>query len=703
MSRSALASRQSRTVSLGSAETSFADNLLTVLDKRKFFFQNQQEGLMPTTGLGGTLLTGRVKRIVMLAFVALAVTLGLTQYGSFAALNDQDQDDPKTHKKSSADDCGYLQNPETFEQAMAQHREMVSEATTSVAAALSIGAEVATVPPQDIPRKNFIDNILFDKMGKDGIQSAPLCTDEEFIRRAYLDITGRIPSATDVTAFVADKATTKRDALVDKLIGSPEYVDKWTMFFGDLYRNNARSVNVQRYSGGRDGFYNYIKDAVSKNKPYNQMAKEMIANDGDNFVQGEVNFIVGGIVPMGPAQDTMDGTAVEVTRAFLGINATDCLLCHDGTRHLDQVNLWGSQKTRLDAWGMSAFFARTRRQRQNLSQQPIYAKYMVSEGAVGEYQLNTTTGNRQTRAPIDGKNTIAPTYFLGSGGGVNTGENRRQAIARLVTADKQFARAAVNYIWEKMMVEALVSPSNAFDPARLDPAATLPAGWTLQPANAELLNRLADEFVSQNYDIRKLIGLIAKSNAYHLSSQYPATWSLSMVPYYARKYIRRMDAEEIHDAILKATNFSVSYQMRDTLNQNTFTVNWAMQLPDTVEPRTNRQVTNFLNLFIRGDRDVKPRSFEPSIQQSLTLMNDNFVMGKIHQANSGSAVATLLANSALTNQQIVTQLYLNTLSRNPRQDELDALLPLFTANGRTQAAEGIQWALLNKMDFIFNY
>lgn len=657
---------------------------------------------MPTTGLGGNSPTGRVKRIVMLAIVALAVTLGLTQYGSFAALIDV-QDDPKTYPKISASDCGYLQNPESFKEAMAEHRELVSEATTSVAAALSTDSELATVPPQNIPRKNFIDNILFDRMGKDGIQSAPLCTDEEFIRRAYLDITGRIPSAADVTAFLADSNANKRDVLVDKLIGSPEYVDKWTMFFGDLYKNNARSVNVNRFSGGRDAFYNYIKDAVSKNKAYNQMAKEMIANDGDNFVQGEVNFIVGGIVPMGPAQDTMDGTAVEVTRAFLGINATDCLLCHDGAGHLDQVNLWGSEKTRLDAWGMSAFFARTRRQRQVLSQQPNFAKFMVSEGALGEYQLNTTTGNRQTRSPINGKNSVDPKYFLGNGGGVNAGENRRQAIARLVTADKQFARAAVNYIWEKLMVEALVSPSNAFDPARLDPAATLPNGWSLQPANAELLNALADEFIKQNYDIRKLIALITKSNAYNLSSQYPATWNLAMVPYYARKYIRRLDAEEVHDAILKATNFTATYQMRDTLNQNTFTVNWAMQLPDTLEPRTNPQVANFMNLFIRGDRDVKPRSFEPSIQQSLSLMNNTFVLNKIHQNNAGSAVATLLANATLTDQQIVTQLFLNTLSRNPRQDELDALLPLFSSQGKRQATEGIQWALLNKMDFIFNY
>ncbi len=662
---------------------------------------------MPITRLGkapGGASTSRRKRFVSLTILTLAAAFALNQFGgfrSFAALIDG-QDDPKTYPKISGSDCGYLQNPDGFRSAVAQHREMVSETTTAVAAALNdTGAEL--VPPQSIPRKNFIDNIIFDRMQRDNVQSASISSDEEFVRRVYLDITGRIPSAAEVTAFLADTSATKRDALVDKLIGSPEYIDKWTMFFGDLYKNNARSTNVNRFSGGRDGFYNYIKDAVSKNKPYNQMAREMIANDGDNFVQGEVNFIVGGTVPMGPAQDTMDGTAVEVSRAFLGINATDCLLCHDGAGHLDSVNLWGSQKTRLDAWGMSAFFARTRRQRQVLSQQPNYVKFLVSEAAAGEYQLNTTTGNRQVREPISGQSNVAPKYFLGAGGGVNAGENRRQAIARLVVADKQFARAAVNYIWEKLMVEALVSPSNAFDPARLDPAVSLPSGWTLQPANAELLNSLADEFIKQNYDIRKLIALIAKSNTYQLSSQYSGTWSLSLVPYYARKFIRRMDAEEIHDAILKATNFTATYQMRDSLNQNTFTVNWAMQLPDTLEPRTNPQIANFMNLFIRGDRDVKPRSLEPSIQQSLALMNNTFVMNKIHQANAGSAVATLLANTALTDQQIVTQLFLNTLSRNPRQDELDALLPLFSSQGKRQATEGIQWALLNKMDFIFNY
>jgi hypothetical protein len=650
----------------------------------------------------------RMKRYVALAFVIAMAVIALNRMGAFAAFNASQDDGQRKEEypKITRNDCDYLQNPEGFRSAMARHRDLVSRSTEmisqSLLSAVDETTEISLVPPQDIPRKNFIDNILFDRMAQDNIQSAPLSTDAEFIRRVYLDITGRIPAAADVTAFLADTSENKRDALVDRLVGSPEYVDKWTMFFGDLFEVTARSTNVQRYSGGRDAFYNYIKSSLAANKSYARMATEMITATGDNFVDGQNNFIVGGVVPMGPQQDTMDGTAVNTASMFLGINALDCLLCHSGAGHLDVVNLWGAERTRAEAWGMSAFFARVRRQPQLLSQQPIYRKFIISENPNGEYLLNTNSGNRQPREPINGVNRVEPKYIF-NGGGVNAGENRRQAMARHVTSDIQFARAAVNYVWEKMMVEGLVSPSNTFDPARLDPKAQMPQGWSLQPANAELLDTLAHDFIKNNHNLRTLIATIAKSSAYQLSSQYPGSWSLALVPYYARKYVRRMDAEEIHDAILKASGIGVTYQLRDTLNQPTFTVSWAMQLPDTSEPRGNGQVINFLNSFIRGDRDVKPRSLEPSIMQALNLMNHQFVMSRIHNNNNGSNVQRLLADASLTPAQIATQLYLSTLSRNPTPSELDKLTPLFTSMGRTQAAEAIQWALLNKMDFIFNY
>src|SRR5262245_28540517 len=664
---------------------------------------NRRRTLMPRTEpkriTGARNITLEIRKYALLAIVIAAAVVALNRM-SVSAQNDGRQG------KITRDDCSYLQNPDSFRSAMANHRDLVSRSTEmisqSIISAVDEQTEISLTPPQDIPRKNFIDNILFDRMARDNVLSATIAGDAEFVRRAYLDLTGRIPSATDVTAFLADTGASKRDALVDRLIGSPEFIDKWTMFFGDLFKVTARSTNVQRYTGGRDAFYNYLKNSIATNKSYAQMATEMITANGHNFVDGQNNFIVGGIIPMGPQQDTMDGTAVNTTSMFLGINALDCLLCHNGAGHLSLVNLWGAERTRAEAWGMSAFFARVRRQRQVISQQPNYYKYIVSELNSGEYQLNTDSGNRQPRAPINGVSTVQPAYIM-DGGGVNQGENRRQAMARHVTSDIQFARAAVNHIWEKLMVEALVSPSNTFDPARLDPAAQLPPGWSLQPANAELLKALADDFVKNNYNIRTLIATIAKSSAYQLSSQYPGNWSLALVPYYARKFARRLDAEEIHDSIIKASGIGVNYQLRDSLNQPTYTVNWAMQLPDTSEPRGNGQAIAFLNSFIRGDRDVKPRSLEPSIMQALNMMNHQFVMTRIHNNNNGSNVQKLLADQSLTPAQVTTQLYLNTLSRNPAQSELDTLTSLFSSLGRQQAAETIQWALLNKVDFIFNY
>ncbi len=200
---------------------------------------------------------------------------------------------------------------------------------------------VRTLDAAAIPRKNFIDDSIFGRMATAGIRSAPLASDLEFLRRVTLDLTGRIPSGADVVRFMNDPNPSKRDLKVDALIGSPEFVDKWTMFLGDLYKNNSDNNNVNRDVNGRDSFYLYLKDAVSTNKPYDQLARELISASGDSFVQGQVNWPVGNTIAMGPVQDTYDGQAVNLASMFLGINVADCLLCHDGARHLDSGKFVG--------------------------------------------------------------------------------------------------------------------------------------------------------------------------------------------------------------------------------------------------------------------------------------------------------------------------------------------------------------------------
>ena len=146
---------------------------------------------------------------------------------------------------------------------------------------------VGTLDASAIPRKNFIDESIFGRMATAGIRSAPLASDLEFLRRVTLDLTGRIPSGADVVKFINDPNPSKRDLKVDALMGSPEFVDKWTMFLGDLYKNNAMNNNVNRDVNGRDSFYLYLKDAVSTNKPYDQIARDLITASGDSLLMGK--------------------------------------------------------------------------------------------------------------------------------------------------------------------------------------------------------------------------------------------------------------------------------------------------------------------------------------------------------------------------------------------------------------------------------
>ncbi len=691
----------------------------------------------------------QAKRLALVAFVVAGLLFAFDRFGAFDALGQRaPRQVARQAEQPSAtiSDCSFVKRPEDYIGTEARHRSAVSQMTELAAASLA-GEGVQLVPPQQMPRKNFIDDLIFGKMGVAGIQSAPLCTDEEFLRRATLDLTGRIPSADDVTNFLKDQDQIKRDILLDKLIYSPEFNDKWAMFFGDLYKNTAFASNINRQIGGAEAMHKFIYDSLVQNKNYAQMATEMITARGDSYADGTVNFIVGGNVPMGPAQDTYDGLAVQTGTTFLGLSSMDCLLCHDGAGHLDAVNVWAAKTTRQDAWGLAAFYARTRRTQVNVNN---VARYTVTEATTGDYDLNTNSGNRQNRTPIGSTRSIAPKYMFGSKGGVTTGEDRRTALARYITQDPQFARAIVNYIWEELMVEGFVSPSNTFDLARLSPGSTMPDGWELQPTNPELLEALAQDFSSNGFDLRRLIKLISLSNTYQLSSKYPGTWKVEYVPYYARKYVRRLRAEEMHDAIVKATNLPpvtqytpsggvatkmLGFPILDENNVKLREIQWAMQLPDTAQPRQGQLGASsaaFLNSFLRGNRDTNARTGDASILQALNMMNNGFIQMRVnYMANNTSTtnvsgyvdpipgyntdkilstVKKLMETTGLTNEQIITQLYLNTLSRNPTQKEITKILPFFTpasgqaaALAKQRAIEGIQWVLLNKVDFLFNY
>lgn len=604
-------------------------------------------------------------------------------------------------------DCTFFQEgPRAFVDPGAQHRIILSQTTQMVSDKVGhpTGGETGS-----IVRKNFIDNFIFDKMQQDGVVPAALSADEEFLRRVMLDLTGRIPSSTDVRNFLANTASTKRDDLINTLLQSPEFVDRWTMFFGDLFKNTAASSNVNRFIDGRTAFYTYLKNAISQNKSYDQIATDLIVAAGDSYQNGPVNFVVGGTVPMGPVQDTYDGQLVQTANVFLGINVFDCLLCHNGSGHLDQINVWGATKIRMDGWHMSAFYSRTLMQNQRSAPGSNIQKWIVSDRTSGNYQLGTTSGNRVARIDPKGATSVNPMYIF-NGSVPASGGNFRASLAKNLTGDIQFARAAVNYLWAHFFGMGMVDPPNTFDLARLDPNNPPPAPWALQPTHPELLESLAQAFITSGFDLRHIMRLITQSSAYQLSSQYDLKlWQDAYIPYFARHFAKRLDSEEMHDAITKASNVPGNYTIPTNFNGtnfNTVTVQWAMQLPDTTEPNSNGQVRVFLNTFLRGDRDTKPRSSDPSILQALSLMNNTVVTSRIHYSSASGASNTVskLVNSGMNNSDLLDELFLSTLGRFPTNTEKSTLMNLLNASAnRASTVEDIQWTLLNKVDFIYNH
>lgn len=648
-----------------------------------------------------------MKRLVILGFVSIAV-LANTQLSSSAkgpknGIGIEAIVGSTPREAPTVGDCTFLTKKKTF----VDPKEYALELSTATELASAKMPSHTYEANARIPRRNFIDNEIFSKMDDAGVSPAPLSSDEEFLRRVTMDLTGRIPSPEKVRQFVSDSSPNKRDAVIASLIGSPEYVDRWTMFFGDLLKNSAFAQNIDRFEEGRNAFYQTIKTSVAQNTPYNQFVTSLISSSGNSFQNGATNYVLGGITPMGPAQDTYDATLVQATSRFLGISTFDCLLCHSGAGHTNALNVWATSVKRNEAWEMSAFFSRIGIKRNVVSRQPNLDNFDVFDLQTGNYNLNTTSGNRPARQPVSGGSSVVTPRYIFTNETPASNEPYRAAFARILTKDRQFARATVNYLWKHFFNMGIVEPADNFDLARLDPNNPPPEPFTIQPTHPALLERLTDEFVASNYDLQAIMRLITQSSTYQLSSRYNGTWKAEYAPLFARKFVRRLDAEELHDAISVATNIFPSYKVFGFNNP----IQFAMQLPDTVEPANRRDRSandatavigrTFLNAFDRGNRDDMPRSSTPTITQSLSLMNSPFVNGRINATNATSTVGRLLAADS-QDQKLVEDMFLTVLSRYPNKSEMNQALNMLKPN-RAQGAEDLMWVLLNKIDFTFNY
>ncbi len=590
--------------------------------------------------------------------------------------------------------CSFRVNPDEFVDSASRSRRMSYDRVMKFTRSASSDVKGATLAPAELPVRNFIDEEIFSALQKSGVRSARLSTDEEFVRRIYLDLTGRIPTAVQVREFVASGEATKRTDLIDKLLYSPEFTDRWVLWFGDLVGNVRNNTFFSPQAEGRNAYYFWMVEAFQKNMSLKDLAWNSIVGKGNNFDVGPANYLLRSSTPGGPIQDTFDTAAYRASRDFLGMGHMDCVLCHNGRGHLDSLSLWGKNATRAEAQRMAAFFSRERNQTvTNDQMDPRRNSRMVTDVMTGQYDLNTNYGNRPTRAPAGTTRNLTPEYRTG---GTPKSADWRGEFAEFMINDPMFARNFANRVWKQLFNQGLVEPVDQLDPFRLDPSNPPPAPWSLQASNPILFERLAQHLTSQDFNLREFVRTLVSSSAYQLSAQYDDAWKLEYQPLFARHYPRRLEGEEVHDAIQLATGVLSSYRVTGFVDP----INWALKLPDPLEAGG----TTLMNTFYRGNRDNVARQQSGSIQQQLGLMNDTFVTGRVKMA--ASPVLKKIALNAVA-KDLVEELYLTFLSRLPTQRESAKAIDLFakatTTAAKNAVIEDLAWAMINKLDFMFSY
>ena len=564
-----------------------------------------------------------------------------------------------------------------------------------------IAPKMARASAQPIAVRNFIDEFIFSKMERDGIPHAGLSTDAEFLRRVHLDLTGRLPEPAAIRKFLEDTDPAKREKIIDSLLATPiagkldkpetPFLDKWTYFFGDLFRNSAGELGAR----GRNLLRDYIYSALLLNVPYNEVVRELLtARTRDNFVDAAANFLLRDHVDdfndlFVNQTDSYDEMAISTSKYFLGVNL-ECVSCHDGQGHLEKINLWLSHVRRPQLWRQAAFFSKVTMTRPY----GIGNEYELLEGK-GRYDVASRSVRRMPRYKAD----LAPQFLLTSDQ-PRDGEPWREAYARMITENPQFARATVNLVWSELMGVGIVDPPLDFDLARVDPANPPPAGWTIQPSHPELLEALAKDFREHGYDLRRLIRTIAVSSTYQLSSHFDGEWKAAYAPYFARHFVRRLPAEEIADSIDQATEIFPSISVTDTNVKVTYVLQ--ARSSEDLGGKDLEPLRVMLASFGQADRDKTERDLTGSTVQAAALLNSKFVKERVKIQENGRLSKLLNHNPPMNNQEIVEEMFLAFLARPPLAAE--AAVAIKTLEERhNQGLEDLAWTLINKPEFLYNF
>jgi hypothetical protein len=511
-------------------------------------------------------------------------------------------------------------------------------------ATIPLGAPVEKVPLA----KNFVDELVFAKLKTIGMPPSEICDDATFIRRAALDIAGRLPTAEETGKFLADTNADKRDRWIDQLLDSTEHAEYFANKWSALLRNKRTDGTHRR---GTYGFYNWIRDGIYANKPYDQFVREILASSGDMAHTPAVTWY---------RQVRETTTQLEDTaQLFLG-QRLQCAQCHH-----HPFEKWSQQ----DYYSFAAFFSQIGRKS---SGQP-------GEDLVYVKRAAPSATNKKTKQSVKPAGLGAPPLEL------SADDDARLALTAWMTSrdNRFFARSLVNRYWKHFFNRGLVDPED-------DMRETNP------PTNPELLDALARHFVESGYDLKDLVRTITRSQAYQLSS-VPNQHNRIDKQNFSRFYPRRLTAEALLDAVNVVTKSANKFE---GLPRGTR----AMQLPDN----SFNASTYFLSVFGRPDASTScecERSQDASLAQSLHLLNSKDVQDKI--TDDKSMAAMLASDAKSSDEDKLKQVYMAALSRRPNEKEVAVAKEHFAKakdeKGKRQAYEDIIWALINTKEFLFNH
>lgn len=510
----------------------------------------------------------------------------------------------------------------------------------------------AIVVPKDLDYEreeftafNYIDEHVSEKLHKLRITPSPLSGDEAFLRRVYLDVVGLLPSPEQRAAFLADTGADKRARVIDELLERKEFTEMWVMKWAELMQIRTFNDGPKQVSyKAALNYYQWLRERIAGNVPFNELIAEVLSAEGSTFSSPATNFYQ-------IEQDVLKLTE-NVAQVFMGTRI-QCAQCHN-----HPFDRW----TMDDYFSFAAFFAQVKRKPAEDPRDRI-----VFDGG-GEIQHPVTKQNVEPK-------------FLGGPKPDLKGTTRREAVANWLASPENpwFASNVVNIVWAHFNGVGIVDP---VDDVRV----------SNPPSNPELLDALAEKFVSYNYDFKKLVRDICNSRTYQLSTATNDS-NITDGRNFSRAMIRRVRAEVLLDSISQVTSTPNKFKGLPLGAR-------AVQIAD------GNTSNYFLTTFGRATRatvcscEVK---MEPNLSQALHLLNGDTTSQRIRE---GKLVEGLM-EAGKTHEEIIRHLYSLTLTREPTSMELEKLLAAVAESPEKpqvrETLEDIFWALLNSKEFIFNH